>query len=133
MDTKLAEEMAANARDAVDLSKTRFQVDLDYTVDSLQLLEQLFDRVQYSMPDPESTETTGLLTRLWGGYFGEVMRRHLGGEWLLWKDEHGRAIALQVGRATIFPLNKVKKRLERGAGHNIWEFYQELSAALSKS
>ena len=45
MDTKLAEDMEANARNAVELAKTRFQATLDFGIDSLQVLETLFDRV----------------------------------------------------------------------------------------
>jgi hypothetical protein len=132
VDSKLAEDMEANARSAVQLTKTQFHTDLGYGIESIEQLEQLFDRVQYTMPNPDSKETTGLLTKLWGSYLGEVIRRQHGGKWLLWNDEHGKAIALQVGEALIFPFNKVKKRLERGSGQSIWEYYQYLSGHLPK-
>jgi hypothetical protein len=133
VDTKLAEDMEANARNAVELAKTRFQATLDYGIDSLQVLESLFDRVEYAMPDPESKETLGLLTRLLGSYLGEVIRRKHGGEWIIWTDKHGKTMALQVGDATIFTHNKIKKRLERGPAHNIWNYYQEVLGSLPKS
>jgi hypothetical protein len=133
VDTKLAEDMEANARNAVELAKTRFQATLDFGIDSLQVLETLFDRVEYAMPDPESKETLGLLTRLLGSYLGEVIRRKHGGEWIIWTDKHGKTMALQVGDATIFTHNKVKKRLERGPEHNIWKYYQEVLTTLPKS
>ena len=133
MDPKLAEDMEANARNAVELAKTRFQVALDFRAESIQELEKLFDRVQYAMPDPESKETLGLLTRLWGSYLGEVIRRRLGGEWIIWTDKHGKTMALQIGEATVFPHNKVKKRLERGADHNVWNYYQSVMSSLEQS
>jgi Domain of unknown function (DUF3806) len=133
VDTKLAEDMETNARNAVELAKTRFQTTLDYGIDSLQVLESLFDRVEYAMPDPESKETVGLLTRLLGSYLGEVIRRKHGGEWIIWTDKHGKTMALQVGDATIFTHNKVKKRLERGPQHNIWNYYQEVLGSLPKT
>ena len=133
MDTKLAEDMEAHARHAVELAKTRFQATLDYGTESLQVLETLFDRVEYAMPDPESKETLGLLTRLLGSYLGEVIRRKHGGEWIIWTDKHGKTMALQVGDATIFTHNKVKKRLERGPEHNIWSYYQGVLASLPQS
>ncbi len=133
VDTKLAEDMEANARNAVELAKTRFQATLDFGIDSLQVLETLFDRVEYAMPDPESKETLGLLTRLLGSYLGEVIRRKHGGEWIIWTDKHGKTMALQVGDATVFTHNKVKKRLERGPTHNIWTYYQEVLSTLPKS
>jgi hypothetical protein len=132
VDPKLSEDMEANARNAVELAKNRFQVTLDYRTDSVQELEKLFDRVQYAMPDPESRETLGLLTRLWGSYLGEVIRRQHGGEWTIWSDKHGKTMALQVGEATVFPHNKVKKRLERGSDHNIWNYYQSVVDSLPK-
>jgi hypothetical protein len=130
VDNKLAEDMADSARSAVEFTKTQFHTNLDYGIASLTQLEQLFDRIPYTMPNPDSKETTGLLTRLWGSYLGEVIRRQHGGEWLLWNDEHGKAIALQVGEALVFPFNKVKKRLERGPGQSIWDYYQHLSGQL---
>ena len=120
MDPKLAEDMEANARNAVELAKARFQVALDYRPESVQELEKLFDRVRYAMPDPESKETLGLLTRLWGSYLGEVIRRKLGGEWIIWTDKHGKTMALQVGEATVFPHNKVKKRLAEAEKEGIY-------------
>jgi hypothetical protein len=133
VDTKLAEDMEGHARHAVELAKTRFQATLDYGTDSLQVLETLFDRVEYAMPDPEAKETIGLLTRLWGSYLGEVIRRRHGGEWIIWTDKHGKTMALQVGDATIFTHNKVKKRLERGPEHNIWNYYQSVLTSLPQS
>jgi hypothetical protein len=132
VDTKLAEDMETNARNAVELAKTRFQATLDYKPDSVQELEKLFDRVQYAMSEPESRETLGLLTRLWGSYLGEVIRRKHGGEWIIWTDKHGKTMALQVGEATVFPHNKVKKRLERGPDHNIWNYYQSVVSSLEQ-
>lgn len=132
MDTKLAEDMEANAKNAVEIARTRFQAVLDYGTDSVQVLESLFDRVEYAMADPESRETLGLLTRLWGSYLGEVIRRRYGGEWIIWSDKHGKTMALQVGDATVFPHNKVKKRLERGSDHNIWNYYQSVVSSLEK-
>ena len=96
MDNKLAEDMADSARSAVEFTKTQFHTNLDYGIDSLTQLEQLFDRIPYTMPNPDSKETTGLLTRLWGSYLGEVIRKQHGGKWLLWNDEHGKAIARVV-------------------------------------
>src|SRR5216683_2385963 len=120
VDTKLAEDMEANARNAVELAKTRFQATLDFGI----------DRVEYAMPDPESKETLGLLTRLLGSYLGEVIRRKHGGEWIIWTDKHGKTMALQVGEATIFTHNKVKKRLQRGPEHNLWKYYQSVLTTL---
>ena len=42
-------------------------------------------------------------------------------------------MALQVGDATVFTHNKVKKRLERGPEHNIWNYYQGVLASLPQS
>jgi hypothetical protein len=133
VDPKLAEDMEANARNAVELAETRFQATLDYGIDSLQVLESLCDRREYAMPDAESKETIGLLTRLWGSYLGEVIRRKHGGEWIVWTDKHGKTLALQVGEATIFTHNKVKKRLQRGPEHNLWKYYQSVLTTLPQA
>lgn len=66
---------------------------------------------------------------MFGGYLGEVFRRHQGGEWLL--DDQispgGPVITLQHSSAgKFFPPAKVYKRLMNGDEDNVWIFYQVL-------
>ena len=87
------------------------------------LLESLVPDVHYRMPNGKAQENIQLLCRLWGAYIGEVFRRNIGGEWIEWEDQYGKAIAFQSGNVKVFPSNKVHKRLVNRAEHNLHDYY----------
>ncbi len=59
------------------------RVDLDFTPLSLTVVEQILDRC--SARGMRSANQNGLVMGL-GCYFGEVVRRHSGGQWIHHKD-----------------------------------------------
>ena len=130
---------------AVELAR-ELDVTLDYSEDSLQLVEQilaqLHDEVQNSNtaasansmlagsppptgPDPEQMKE---MCKLWGSYFGEVVRRRWGGDWSIESYPGGEfaTLTLTVGAGKIFPSMKVYRRLTEGAQDNVWDFYQQI-------
>jgi hypothetical protein len=76
------------------------------------------------MPKGKTPENIDLLCRLWGAYVGEVFRRNVGGEWAAWKDRYGEAVALKCSGVTIFPHDKVRKRLTAGTEHSLTAYYR---------
>ncbi len=127
--------MEAYAMDAVEHAKATMGIDLDYTPESVEKVEMILDRMHKTMPrgglsrllkgsiPPDIFEQA---CKMYGGYIGEVLRRHSGGEWRidnetdpaypvigLWKDEH-----------RIWPPVKVGKRLTNGPEDNVWHYFQ---------
>ena len=94
---------------------------LDFSPDSVAELERLFDERASRLPD----ELVGCL----GAYFGVTILRTVAGRWTLVKDEYGEEPALEAvieERDTIFPMNKVWKRVQEGKDHDIAYFYDSI-------
>ena len=123
----LAEMMTAYAEEAVLLAWKDHRRRLDLSESSVDVLEQILDG--------QSSEDLEFQTRLWGSYFGEVLRRRFGGEWEL-TQYPGGAVALVptlvVGGGRLYPLTKVYRRLTLGAGESVSTFYSMVSARLNK-
>ena len=108
-----------------------FNVHLDYSENSLQEVEHLLGRLHDDMSKSDANKIEGM-AKIWGGYFGEVVRRHFGGEWSIEKYPAGDflIVTLNVNGARLFPSMKVHKRLTQGSGEDIWNFYQSVRAKL---
>ena len=69
----------------------------------------------------QAAEDLEFQTRLWGSYFGEVIRRRFAGEWELAQYPGGGVAAvptLLVRGARLYPLIKVYRRLTMGQAEN---------------
>lgn len=71
----LADMMSAYADEAVRLAWSEHRQRLDLSESSVDLLEKILEG--------QSAEDLEFQTRLWGSYFGEVIRRQFAGEWEL--------------------------------------------------
>jgi hypothetical protein len=117
--------MQSYAEQAVAAARQQ-QIELDYSEESLQLVETLLDRLQHpaagAAPADADTED---LCKMWGGYLGEVVRRRWGGEWVLETYPGGNVltVALSTPGGTVFPSLKIYRRLSQGTVENVWLFY----------
>jgi hypothetical protein len=120
----LAEMMRAYADEAVRVAWNDHRQRLDHTESSVAVLEQILDG--------QSDGDLEFQTRLWGSYFGEVIRGRFGGEWDLTQYPGGVAAVptLAVRGARLYPLMKVYRRLTLGAEENLASFYQMVSGRL---
>ena len=126
--TSLAEMMSAYAEEAVRLAWKDHRQRLDLSESSVDVLEQILDG--------QSAEDLEFQTRLWGSYFGEVIRRRFAGEWELGQYPGGGVAAvptLVVQGGRLYPLMKVYRRLTLGAAENLPAFYKMVSARLQES
>jgi hypothetical protein len=117
--------MSAYAEEAVRVAWKDHRQRLDLSESSVDLLEQILDG--------QSAEDLDFQTRLWGSYFGEVIRRRFAGEWELAQYPGGGVAAvptLLVGGSRLFPLIKVYRRLTLGEGENLSDFYKMVAARL---
>jgi hypothetical protein len=118
-----AEQAVAAARE--------FQIELDYSEESLKQVENILERMQDPIPGgataspaPSGADTEDLC-KVWGGYLGEVVRRRWGGEWVLETYPGGNVltVALNVPGGMVFPSMKIYRRLSQGDKENVWTFY----------
>jgi hypothetical protein len=114
----LADMMSAYAEEAVRVAWNDHRRRLDLSESSIDVLEQILDG--------QSTEDLEFQTRLWGSYFGEVIRRRFTGEWELGPLPGGGVAAvpaLLIQGARLYPLMKVYRRLTMGEGESLPAFY----------
>jgi hypothetical protein len=115
--------MLAYSEEAVRLGWNDHRQRLDWTESSVAVLETILAG--------QAAEDLEFQTRLWGSYFGEVIRRSLGGEWALTQYPGGHAAVptLVIGGSRLYPLMKVYRRLTLGETENVADFYRLISLA----
>jgi hypothetical protein len=123
----LAEQMAADALEAMKLSRKFFVVELDFSAGSVASLDEMIGQWQYALPGGNKPENVEKLVRVWGAYLGETIRRTLGGEWTSASDEQGEHVGL-LGRPgrKIQPHAATRTGLTGGSTVSLAEYYAAL-------
>jgi hypothetical protein len=131
----LSEQMRALAENAVTLARNQHQTSLDFSEDSLQLVEDILSKLSRDIPKtlfgrllkrgPTQNQIEAIC-QLMGAYIGEVIRRKWDGTWRMDSTFGTPLPALSVLGGDIYPANKVWKRLVDGEGDNVWAYYQML-------
>jgi len=127
--------MEAYSLDAIDFAKSNFKVELDYTGNSIAKIEGMAEKLYSDIPTnfiqkifnkKPNEEEIDQICKMLGGYIGETIRKMKGGEWSFNQEiSPGQlVIELKVGEISIFPINKVHKRLSNGAEDNLNSFYR---------
>ena len=127
------EIMAAYAANAVNFAQSNFGISLDFTVESMERVEALANRLFHTRPkgfiaglfrrQPSDNDVQDVCKML-GSYIGEVYRRNKGGAWQINQDH--QAIGLLDGETWIFPLAKVLKRITNGKKDDLKVYFAEI-------
>lgn len=130
--TDISAMMLAFADEAVKMGREGFEVELDFSESSLQKVEEILTHLSTEMPESASEASIDEMSKMWGGYLGEVVRRRWGGEWTIDYYPGGQflIITLNVNGSKLFPSMKVNRRLTEGPQENIWDFYKTVKARL---
>ena len=121
-------QMQQLADNAVTAAKDKFGVSLDFTEKSLQQLEILLQQAHEGYKQTSSSGNTPNIPientlRVWGSYLGEVIRRYLGGDWVVDQKD----VFLQLNSQRLDPLGEVRSRIMIGTKNNLQEYYGKLS------
>jgi hypothetical protein len=128
----LDEMIRAYADEAVVIARQQHRVLLDFTPSSVPALERLLDG--------QAPVDLDFQSRLWGSYFGEVLRRRWNGIWVLAPYPGNRELAgkadsviptLDVAGSRLWPTMKVYRRLTQGAAENLSTFYDLVEKRLA--
>jgi hypothetical protein len=113
--------MQAYAGEAVRMAASEYGEKLDFSTGSIAALENILGRFT-----PVEDGDLEWLTKLWGGYFGEVFRRRYSAEWTMSVYPGGQLAVptLEIGGSRIYPLLKVQRRLTMGEGENLVPFLE---------
>jgi hypothetical protein len=115
----LGSMMEGYALAAVEAARTQFHQELDFTADSVDVLDEILVTVSES-PDRD----VDFEVRLWGSYLGEVIRRRYAGGWEMTQYPGGTTAvpAVEVRGSRLFPLMKVYRRLTVGEEEDLCSF-----------
>lgn len=133
--------MEAYSQDAVEYAM-RLKKNLDYSEESIKKVEEICDLLYTSIPKnflsklfkkSPSEETILQMAKMLGGYIGEVIIKHYGGNWTI-EDfmNEGNILILNSGDLKTFPVSKVYKRLKNGSGDNVYYYYYVMTKDLQK-
>ena len=141
------------AEAAVEMARG-MQIELDYSEQSLERVEHILAQLHTEARDwriaasanraiasdaqpaaagPSASQMEDMC-KLWGSYFGEVVRLRWGGEWSIetYPGASFATLTLSVTAGKLFPSMKVYRRLTEGEGDNLWKFYQTVRTRLAK-
>jgi hypothetical protein len=128
----LDEMIRAYADEAIVVGRQQHRVLLDLTPASVPALERLLDS--------QAAVDLDFQSRLWGSYFGEVLRRRWSGIWVLAPYPGNRELAgkadsviptLDVAGSRLWPTMKVYRRLTLGTAENLSTFYDLVEKRLA--
>lgn len=131
--------MEAYALDAVEYA-AKFKRNFDFSEKSIEQVEEVCTLLYNAIPrsflkkwfrKAPSEETILQMSKMLGGYVGEVMIKYYGGNWDIENFmNEGNTIVLNIGEIKIFPVGKVYKRLKNGPEDNVAHFYHHISQQL---
>lgn len=142
MRATVSDMMEAYALDAVDFAREHFHYDLDYSVESVDRVEQILARFHDELPTGlgkalrrgPSDEQIEQQAKVWGGYLGEVIRRRWGGTWTIPDDgPMANALCLAIGDTFISPPGRAYKRIVNGPEDNVTDYVGVLARELADS
>ena len=121
----------AYAEQAVRIAR-EFNATLDYSENSLMELEAIVAQLALDLPNGAPAEELAEMCKMWGSYFGEVVRRRFGGDWSIdtYPGKQFATLTLTVAGNKLFPSMKVHRRLTAGDADNLWTFYKMVKAKL---
>jgi hypothetical protein len=121
----------AYAEQAVLIAR-EFNATLDYSENSLLELEAIVAQLALNLPDGVPAEELTEMCKMWGSYFGEVVRRRFGGDWSIdtYPGKQFATLTLTIAGNKLFPSMKVHRRLTEGDADNLWTFYKMVKARL---
>jgi hypothetical protein len=121
--------MEGYALAAAETARREFKQKLDFTSDSIDVLDEILVLVGES---PELD--LDFEVRLWGSYLGEVLRRRYAGGWEMTQYPGGAVAvpAVEVRGSRLFPLMKVYRRLTAGEEEDLRAFYAMVTERLGK-
>jgi hypothetical protein len=119
--------MEGYAQAAVETAKNEYRRKLDYSAESINVLDEIVVLLSESPGIDLDFES-----RLWGSYLGEVLRVRYAGTWEMTQYPGGQVAvpAVDVRGSRLFPLMKVYRRLTIGDEEDLASFYRMVSERL---
>jgi hypothetical protein len=113
---------------ALTTARIRWDLHLDFSPESVQgledLLSKMWDVSQAAAPEQASQSQVGTAVAMYGAYLGEVIRRAVGGKWVIAGST--KRPVLRAGENTIDPYGNINARLLEGPSNNIYAYFKQV-------
>ncbi len=121
--------MEGYARGAIDTARADYRKILDFSDESLDVLDEILVLVGEAPEHDVDYEV-----RLWGSYLGEIIRQRYNGSWEMTQYPGGTVAvpAVDVRGSRLFPLMKVYRRLSIGEEEDLRSFYAMVTERLGR-
>ena len=130
---EINDEMRVTADYAISTAKDRYGMELDYSEESLSILDTILEKIYWGFSSHNKDEGQGGLIYnaaiIWGSYLGEYMRLKWGGTWIL-KDAERR---ISITSIEFSPINFVFQRITSHPEFRVTNFIQETKKAVYTS
>ena len=138
----IGEMMAIYAKEAV-IYGNQHQKQMDYTDNSIRQVEELCAMIYNVIPRNMISRTLSKAppeehiihaATILGAYVGETLIRNHGGEWSMSTNQaDGAGFVLKIDLIDVYPVNKIYKRLKKGPGENIVNYYETITRQLGNN
>ena len=106
---------------AVIFSKNKLGIRLDFSEDSLSLLDDILEAFHKANENNDFDNDKLIdLSMVFGGYLGEVISKNIGG---IWEENDNKTIFLKVNNQKVLPLNIIYKRINIGERASVKRWY----------
>lgn len=121
---QLAEDINKSAQMAIKAAETMGWGKLDYSEESLNLIEEMADEAAQSKTQLSEDQISAIVQQF-GSYIHEVARRHFGGKyyWYTAKDQPILVVGEPDFRISMITWDKIRGRISGDLGDNIPFFY----------
>jgi len=126
-DKSIGERAASYADRAVEFARERLGVTLDWSDESVRLVEDILSRLHEDIEKANPTEGEILqFAKIFGSYVGEVFRKNHGALWGIITLQGRRIFGLQIpdSEMRIWPWLLAQNRITNGPEDNISYFYK---------
>jgi hypothetical protein len=128
-DDNIARIAAAYCLDCIDVAKANFQMELDGSDASIELVERMLGELHDQLPTAKpSEEQIGAFAKMFGSYVGEVFRLKHGAEWGIVRlgETEFPSMRSSADGLQFWPWERSYKRIIEGPENNIWHYYVAL-------
>jgi hypothetical protein len=118
-------EMRETANYAISIAKERYGLVLDYSEESLSILDGILEKIYWGFSGHGTNEGNGGLVYntaiIWGSYLGEYMRLKWGGTWIY----RGTEQCISITSLEFSPIKYIYQRITTHPDYRVKSFIQE--------
>ena len=125
--SQLNDLMQQSARDAVATASEQANISLDYSEDSVRLVDKTIAEILKKFPE-ESQEDKAVFTicNIFGAYLGEVFKKHHGGQWQYHdEDVNAPSIYLNVDERSYAFAGICYEKLVKNHSISVSKYYEQ--------